>query len=167
MPKPFPWKCANCRERAVTEVVLPTYEAELAHDGRKYPVQVTDFKFLCCGQCRSIVLDEEAGERLNDALRAAAGLLAPSEIREHRKRLNLTQEQLAELLRINVSTLSRWETGAQIQQRTLDAFLRVVSAYPEVRGYLANGEPSVSQDHDVGVRAGSRRRPPASARGAR
>ncbi len=134
--RPFPWKCGSCRERAVVEAILPSYETEMEHDGRKYAIQLSDLKVPRCENCGTIGIDEEAGERLNDALRAAAGLLAPSEIRAHRKRLKLTQEQLAELLRINVSTLSRWETGAQMQQRTLDAFLRVVFQFPDVRRFL-------------------------------
>jgi hypothetical protein len=39
------------------------------------------------------------------------------------------------------ATLSRWETGAQIQQRAMDAFLRVFFRSAEARGVL--GVPDV------------------------
>jgi putative zinc finger/helix-turn-helix YgiT family protein len=142
--KPSPRKCPTCRERAVGAAVLPTYETELEHDGRPYPIRVSHLRVSRCEKCGTILLDDDAGERLDDALRAAAGLLTPAEIREHRKRLGLTQEQLADLLRINVSTLSRWETGAQIQQRTLDAFLRVVFRFPEVRRSLGRESKDIA-----------------------
>src|SRR5262249_49580302 len=123
--KPFPWKCGECRERAVSPVTLPSYRAELEHDGRTYPIIVTDFQVLRCSRCGTIVLDDAANRRLSDALRGAAGLLQPSEIRERREALGLTQKQLAHHLQISEFTLSRWETGAQIQQRCMDRFLRV------------------------------------------
>ena len=41
-------------------------------------------------------------------------------IEENRKALGLTQEDLASRVGIGKTTLSRWETGAQVQQRSLD-----------------------------------------------
>ncbi len=41
--KAFPWKCGECRERAVTPVTLPAYATELEHDGRKYQITLADF----------------------------------------------------------------------------------------------------------------------------
>ena len=61
------------------------YEAELEHDGRKYAVKVADLRVLRCRECGTIVLGDEAEERLTDALRAAAGLLTPAEIRHARE----------------------------------------------------------------------------------
>ena len=40
-------------------------------------------------------------------------------------RLGLTQKQLADKLGLAEATLSRWETGAQIRQRSLDKLLRL------------------------------------------
>jgi DNA-binding transcriptional regulator YiaG len=57
---------------------------------------------------------------LSESLRDAAGLLSPEQIRQNREALRLTQKQLANLMRISESTLSRWETGGQIQQRCMD-----------------------------------------------
>jgi putative zinc finger/helix-turn-helix YgiT family protein len=62
--------------------------------------------------------------------RRAAGLLAPEEIRQGREKLGLTQKQFANLLGVGEATVSRWETGAQIQQCAMDRFLRVCLASP-------------------------------------
>ena len=62
--------------------------------------------------------------------RREARLLAPEEIREGREKLALTQKQFANLLGIGEATVSRWETGAQIQQRAMDRFLRVCLTSP-------------------------------------
>ena len=42
--------------------------------------------------------------------------------------------------RSSAETLSRWETGAQIQQRGFDLLLRLYFALPAVREYLAPEE---------------------------
>jgi hypothetical protein len=47
---------------------------------------------------------------------------------------------LADLLGVAVFTLSRWETGAQIQQRSLDRFLRAFFKLPELREALQRDE---------------------------
>lgn len=129
-------KCMTCRQRAVSQITLPLYSTEMEHDGRKYPVEVIDFQVLKCGNCDSIVLDDTATGRLFDALRSAAGLLAPSEIRRQREALGLKQRELANLLQISESTLSRWETGAQMQQKCMDKFLRGFFAVKELRRFL-------------------------------
>jgi putative zinc finger/helix-turn-helix YgiT family protein len=149
--KPFPWKCGECRQRAVTPVTLPSYSAELEHDGRKYQVAVTDLRVAQCEKCGTIMLDDAANRRLSDALRSEAGLLQPTQIRARRDALGLTQKELAGFLLIAEATLSRWETGAQIQQRAMDAFLRVFFESAEARNILGVPDSSRSAPSFTGV----------------
>ncbi len=125
--------------------VLPGLEPspELEHDGRKCSVTVNDFRVLQCQRCGAIVLDDSANETLSRALRREAGLLGPEEIHANREKHRLTQKQLASYLRISESTLSRWETGAQIQQRAMDALLRVFFDSSEARSILAGSSGAV------------------------
>jgi putative zinc finger/helix-turn-helix YgiT family protein len=134
--KPYPWKCGKCRERAIKPAILSDYSTDLDHDGRKYRVSVVNFEVARCANCGSMVFDDVANRRLSDALRSAAGLLFPAEIRSHREALNLTQKALANCLQIAEAKLSRWETGAQIQQRAMDRFLRVFFESGEARRML-------------------------------
>jgi putative zinc finger/helix-turn-helix YgiT family protein len=131
-----PRKCMYCRQNQVVPTVLPSYVQEMEHDGRKYSITLTDFHVLECQNCHEFVLDDCAEETLTEALRAKAGLLSPAAIREARESLGYTQQQLADYLRISMYTLSRWETGAQIQQRGMDALLRVFFQSPEARRIL-------------------------------
>jgi len=71
-------------------------------------------------------------------LRKVVGLLAPDEIRVHRERLGLSQDELAHHLGITTPTLTGWETGALIQPRSLDRFLRAILTMPELRMKLAD-----------------------------
>jgi DNA-binding transcriptional regulator YiaG len=117
------------------------YTTKLEHDGRKYNISVADFPVLQCERCGAIVLEDSANERLDEALRAAADILKPAEIRQNREALGLTRQQLADLLRISMFTLTRWETGAQIQQRAMDTLLRLFFQSGEARRILgAPGE---------------------------
>ena len=125
------------------QVVLPSYAAKLEHDGRKYEVTLNDCTVLPCEKCAAIVLDDDAEDRLTDGLRSAAGLLAPAEIRKHREAFGLTQKALANLLAISESTLSRWKTGAQIQQQSMDRFLRCFFELTDVRRYLGAPETTL------------------------
>lgn len=134
--KPFPWKCGECRQRAVNLVTLDTYHTELEHDGRRYPISVANFRVAQCAQCGAMIFDDDANRRLSDALRSAAGLLRPTEIRAQREALGLTQKALASYLLTAEATLSRWETGAQIQKPSLDAFMRVFFQSSDARRIL-------------------------------
>jgi DNA-binding transcriptional regulator YiaG len=86
---------------------------------------------------------DSANRRISEAFRREAGLMTPEEIRAGRLRCGLDQQTFADLLGIAVSTLSRWETGAQIQQRSLNRLMEAYFTSPEVRevyGRLSGGE---------------------------
>jgi putative zinc finger/helix-turn-helix YgiT family protein len=138
--KPFPWKCGTCRARALVPAVID-YREEVEHDGRAYSLVIPALHVLKCGHCGALVLDDAANKTVSDALRQEAGLLTPAQIRQSREALGLTQKQLANYLQVGESTLSRWETGGQIQQRSLDRFMRIFFSLPEARQLLeeANG----------------------------
>jgi DNA-binding transcriptional regulator YiaG len=129
---------------------------EMEHDGRKYTISVADVPVLQCQNCGDILLDRAADERLSAALCDAAGLLSPTEIREKREGLGLTQKQLASLLRIPEFILSRWEAGGQIQHGSMDAFLRVIFRSAQARRILCtlDAEWMGTVDHQ-GISAGS------------
>jgi putative zinc finger/helix-turn-helix YgiT family protein len=128
-------KCGTCRQVALRPEII-RYAARLQHDGREYDIVVPDLAVRRCGNCGAVTLDEAADERISQALRRTAGLLEPAEIRHHRETLGLTRRQVADYLGLAESTLSRWETGAQIQQRCLDRLVRLFFDVPEVRARL-------------------------------
>lgn len=115
------------------------YTTDIVHDGRPYQVTVPALRTPRCQNpdCRAILLDTDANRRITQAFRRAANLLEPEEIRRRREELGLTQAALAERLEVGPATVSRWETGAQIQQRSLDKLLRLFFDFPEVRRALA------------------------------
>ena len=133
--KPLPWTCLRCRTKTVWPVREP-YVAEYEHDGRAYQVRLESLDFHRCSACGWVMLTAEATRAIDARFREVAGLLTPEEISAKRKKLGLTQEQFAGLLEIDEATVSRWETGAQIQQRAMDKILRAFFDLPELQAYL-------------------------------
>jgi putative zinc finger/helix-turn-helix YgiT family protein len=64
-------------------------------------------------------------ERMADAYRLATGLLSGAEIRQLRKRKNLSQQALADELEVGIASIKRWETGV-IQSKAMDHLLRTL-----------------------------------------
>jgi putative zinc finger/helix-turn-helix YgiT family protein len=152
----FSRKCGKCRQRAVELAAVP-YTIEIGHDGREYTVTIPDLIVPRCGNCGTVALDEEANLRISAAFRAEAGLLEPEQIRQHRTGLGLTQQGLADLLGVAGATLSRWETGAQIQQRSLDRFLRAFFRLPALREALSEETLQLPDErHSPATDAGQR-----------
>jgi putative zinc finger/helix-turn-helix YgiT family protein len=106
------------------------YSTTIGHDGRTYKVEIPDLVVPQCTNCLTVAIDEEADQQISDAFRREARLLTPAEIRQGREKLGMTQNQFARLLGIGESTVSRWETGAQIQQRSMDRFVRLCFTSP-------------------------------------
>jgi putative zinc finger/helix-turn-helix YgiT family protein len=139
-----PTRCGKCGQKAM-QLATVAYSTTIEHDGRAYPVEIPALTVPQCGNCRAISIDNEADHQISAAFRRSARLLAPEEIREGREKLALTQKQFANLLGVGEATVSRWESGAQIQQRAMDRFLRVCLASPAAVELLRNDfQPSVT-----------------------
>jgi putative zinc finger/helix-turn-helix YgiT family protein len=63
-------------------------------------------------------------QQLAEAFRKRVGLLTGEEIKSLRKKRGLTQQDLADLLKIGVVSIKRWETGL-IQSKSMDHALRL------------------------------------------
>jgi putative zinc finger/helix-turn-helix YgiT family protein len=95
---------------------------------------------LKCPDCGEVVLRYQDSKRLGeDAIaiyRKNHGLLSADEIRAIRERFDLTQAELAHLLRLGASTISRWESGRNVQTAALDMLLRLIRDIPGSIDYL-------------------------------
>jgi putative zinc finger/helix-turn-helix YgiT family protein len=132
--RPFPWRCVECREKEVYPLATD-YTTTIKHDGRPYTIEVRNLAIPTCRKCGQQVFTSAEDERIRDALRAHVGLLTSQEIRAHRVKLGLGQQELAEPLGIAKETVSRWESGA-IQSRAMDNLLRLYFESEEVRRLL-------------------------------
>jgi putative zinc finger/helix-turn-helix YgiT family protein len=101
---------------------------------------VPSTRFLACPKCGEIVLRFQDAKRLHqDAIaiyRRKHGLLSADEIGAIRERFGLTQANLASLLRLGANTVSRWESGRNVQTAAMDILLRLIRDLPGSIDYL-------------------------------
>lgn len=137
----FEMKRRNGRAKRLPDDACPTCGAGMLK--RRGPVKapingeqvsVPSVPHLGCPKCGEKMLDAVAAQRLHeDAIgiyRERHGLLAASEIRGIRDRHRLTQADLARLLRLGANTISRWESGRNVQSAAMDLLLRLVRDLP-------------------------------------
>lgn len=133
--------------RAMADDACPRCGSEMKETAGRLPflvngeeIAVSNASHLHCRKCGEVVLrlDEtrQLRERALALYREKYELLAGDEIRRLRERLGLTQGQLAELLRLGVNTISRWESGRNVQTAAMDVLLRLVRDLPGSIEYL-------------------------------
>jgi putative zinc finger/helix-turn-helix YgiT family protein len=95
---------------------------------------------LACPKCGEVVLRYQDAKRLGEdaiaSYRKKHGLLSADEIRAIRERFGLKQADLARLLRLGANTVSRWESGRNVQTASMDMLLRLIRDLPGSIDYL-------------------------------
>lgn len=103
-------------------------------------VAVPSAAHLACATCGEVVLRYRDARRLDEdaaaIYRRKHGLLSAEEIRALRERFELTQADLARLLRLGANTVSRWESGRNVQTGAMDILLRLIRDLPGSVEYL-------------------------------
>ena len=133
----FAHRCAECRQKSMSLVVI-SYDTEIDHDGKTYDVHISAFSVPQCKECHAMSFDDVASDQIDRAFRQAAGLLTPEEIYQGRVKVGYpNQQEFADCLGIAVSTISRWENGAQVQKKFNDNILRAFFECPEFRRFIA------------------------------
>jgi len=106
-------------------------EMKLAHKKKHMNFKGVDIDypvacFVCptCGlEAGTLAQGTEIQKSVADAYRKEVGLMTGNEIIEGRKRRNLSQEKLANMMRVVIASIKRWETGI-IQSKSMDKMLR-------------------------------------------
>ena len=95
---------------------------------------------LHCPKCGEKMFRYDDMKRLGqDSIaiyRKRYGLLSADDVRAIRERFDLTQLELARLLRRGENTVSRWEAGRNVQTGAMDLLLRILRDVPGSIAYL-------------------------------
>lgn len=123
-------ECPNCE--TVGSLVPTFYASDFKHG--EGTIHVEGLECYLCSVCQADpVFPDQARRnhcRINDARRAADGLLSGAEILGIRKALGLTQAEAGELIGGGPMAFSKYERGEVIQSAVMDRFLRVLAVYP-------------------------------------
>ena len=138
---------ASSRGRALPDGACPSCGAAMkeARGRLKLPINgeeiaVPSAAHLKCPKCGEIVMRFQDAKRLHEdaceIYRRKHGLLSAEEIRAIREQFNLNQADLARLLRLGANSISRWESGRNVQTAAMDMLLRLIRDLPGSIDYL-------------------------------
>jgi len=96
-----------------------------------------------CSNCGFECLDDQAERIKHNAVCRHLGALTPDEIIGIRNEMGMTRSQFAELTGIGSASLSRWETGHNIQTYAYDRYLRLLK-HSANRRHLENLQHTAS-----------------------
>ena len=89
-----------------------------------------------CDACGEVLTGPAAASVRHDAICRAAGLLSPAEIKSLRDQFGWSQNHLADLTDFGIATVSRWERGRLLQNRSANKMLLAIRDCPPFRKYL-------------------------------
>ena len=116
-----------------------------------HSLAVPDYQILECSACREAFVEKESARRaeklLKDFGRQVDGLLMAVDIKRIRRKLHLTQEQMATVLGGGLKGFARYENGQVVQSRAMDNLLRILDHFPDSLGVL----PGVVQAKPVAL----------------
>jgi HTH-type transcriptional regulator/antitoxin MqsA len=123
--------CPICGDDVLKKEVV---EEKFDYKGRS--IIIPDYIVYRCNKCNEAIVDREtlknSGRLLKDFRRSVDGLLSAEQIRRIRKKIGLTQEQMAEILGGGLKSFARYESGLVCQSRAMDNLLRILDRYPYV-----------------------------------
>ena len=97
-----------------------------------------------CSECGETIVDnatlKKSGKILKDFQRKVDGLLTGKQIKAIRLKLDLTQEQLADIIGGGLKSVARYETGQVCQSKGMDNLLRILDAYPHTLKVIQKSE---------------------------
>jgi putative zinc finger/helix-turn-helix YgiT family protein len=109
--------CGNAMELAQKEEKIKFRDEDIGYA----------FEGFVCPKCglETGTLEQTAAiqKKIADAYRSKTGLLTGAELVAGRKKLGLSQQALADRMKIGIASLKRWE-GSIIQSRSMDQLLR-------------------------------------------
>lgn len=78
------------------------------------------------GDLEEWIITPEGRQLIQDTKARHMGLLLPHELKSLREHLDVTQEQIADILKIGRKSWTRWESGRQRPSQSVNLFLRAL-----------------------------------------
>ncbi|HWY86416.1 MAG TPA: type II TA system antitoxin MqsA family protein [Gemmataceae bacterium] len=141
-------QCPECGEGQLFSF---TQDEEFDFDlgDEKVKVLAKDVPVKKCDKCGEETSGPAAAMVRHEAVCRAAGLLTPSEIKGIREMFGWLQQYLADLTAFGVATISRWERGRLLQNRSANNVLQAIRDCPAFREYLEGLLASKTRKQDL------------------
>ncbi len=127
--------CPICGKGTLKKEVI---EEKLAYKGQT--ITIPDYVVYKCDLCNETIVDKgtlkSSAKVLKNFKCKVDGLLTGEEIKEIRKKLGLTQEEMSDILGGGLKGFARYETGQICQSKAMDNLLRVLDRFPQVVHFI-------------------------------
>ena len=131
--------CPSCANGKLERKVI---EETFQYKGQK--LAITDYPVFHCSNCGEEFVEEQTldnvEKRVRDFQRGVDGLLTSDEIVQIRKKLRLTQRQLADKLYVSRPTIARYESGQLTQSKSQDIHIRLLIENPTCLSFVETGK---------------------------
>jgi putative zinc finger/helix-turn-helix YgiT family protein len=127
-PQPKNLVCAVCGGSRVASKVEE--EAFVYGAGKDQVTLTVRVPVRSCGDCGSSYTDVAAEEARHSATCEHLGVMPPCQVETIRATHGMSRAEFAGFTGIGESSLARWENGANIQNRAMDNYLRLLM-FPE------------------------------------
>jgi putative zinc finger/helix-turn-helix YgiT family protein len=128
-------KCPECgKGQLIAQTRTEEFDFDL--DGETIKVRAENVPVEKCDECGEVMSGPAAAKVRHEAICRAAGLLTPAEIKALRDQFGWSQQYLADLTDFGVATISRWERGRLLQNRSNNKILQAIRDCPPFREYL-------------------------------
>lgn len=117
-------ECPLCDSKSV-DTTLHTDEFKYGSDDSAVTLRA-QVPVRRCTDCGFDFIDHEGEQLQHEAVCRHLGVLTPSEVRAIRERYGMTRAAFAEATGLGEATLGRWETGAVVQNKANDLYLRLM-----------------------------------------
>jgi HTH-type transcriptional regulator/antitoxin MqsA len=132
----------TCKICGSTDVVLKTEDVTVQYG--QYQRIVENYQSFHCSECGEDIVEPNSLKRYDQEFialkRKAEGLLSPSEIREIRAIIDLTQDEAGQILGGGPKAFAKYENGKIPQSKAMDNLLRFVKANPSMVKLLMAGD---------------------------
>ena len=95
---------------------------------------ITGIEHYRCESCGEVLFTAEEGKKYDKAISEQyamrTDLLSPNDIKEVRKKYNLSQQEFQQVLGVSSPSVSRWETGKAPQSKPVDLLIRAYKDSP-------------------------------------
>jgi putative zinc finger/helix-turn-helix YgiT family protein len=142
--------CPICGKGALNKESI---EERFEYKGQS--ISIPNYLVYKCDACKGTIVDKgtlkASGKLLKNFKCKVDGLLTGDEIKEIRKKLNLTQEQMSEILGGGLKGFARYESGQICQSRAMDNLLRILDRYPHTIHLIWKGSSYRLKGHKEGI----------------
>lgn len=127
--------CPVCGKGSLKKEII---EERFTYKGQS--MTIPNYIVYRCNLCGEAIVDKQtlksSGKQLKNFKCKVDGLLTGDQIKDIRRRLGFTQEQMSELLGGGLKSFARYEAGKICQSKAMDNLLRILDKFPQVVQFI-------------------------------